>query len=94
MADRHHHIFLLDQILIILIDKLVRNFGATRIIKPFTRSGKLFKDDFVYTLYRAQNIQIVSNLAGKLASLICQLFALHSGQTLQTQIKNGARLRF
>ena len=31
MANRHDHIFLLDQIFIILIAKLVSDFGAARV---------------------------------------------------------------
>ena len=94
MADRHDHVFLLDQVFIILVEHLVGNFGTPVIGKPLTGRRKLFENHLVNPRLRAQNLQIIGNAAGKLAGLLGQLLALHAGQTLKTKVENGAGLRF
>ena len=94
MADRHYHVFLLDQIFIILIGQLIRNFRPARIVKTLTGGGKFGQHNLIDSRCRSENIQIVSNLFSQLLCFLGQLITFHAGQTLQAQIKDCAGLGF
>ena len=83
MTDSDDHVFLLDQILIVLIAKLVGNFGAARIGKTLAGGGKLFKHNLIHPGHRTQNIKIIPNTPSQFLCFVGELAAFHSGQTLQ-----------
>ena len=94
MADGDDHIFLLDQVFIILITQLIGDFGAARIGKPFPCGGQFFENHLVNAGHGSQNIKIIGNTFGKFFGLVGELAAFHSGEPLQSQFKNGACLGF
>ena len=94
MADGDDHVFLLDQVFIILIDKLIRDLGTAVIGQSFTGSGQFLQHHIIHARRGSEDIEIIGDLVGKLAGFLGKLLPLHAGQALQSQFKDGTRLCF
>ena len=92
MADRNDHVFLLDQVFVILIEHLVGDLGAPVVGQALARGCEFLENDLVNARLRSEDFEIIRNPASKLASFLGQLLALHPGQALQPQIEDRAGL--
>ncbi len=92
MADRHHHVFLRDQVFVILINGMITDFSAAGIPHGFTRCPQFLKDHFDQALAIRQDQQVITDGGGQILGFIGQFFAFHPGQALQPQLKDGLGL--
>ena len=94
MADGDDHVLALDQVFVVLVDKLVRNLRSAVVSQTSPCRFQLFENDLVDPLGRTEYGKIVGNLFSQLACLVCQLLALHTRQALKPEFENGTGLGF
>ncbi len=93
MAHRHHHIFLRYQRFIVDFTIIFDKFRTARRRKFFAHRRQFFLNNRHHAGAAAQNVQQIRDLFAQFLQLIADFIAPHSGQALQTQLQNGARLR-
>jgi hypothetical protein len=94
MGDRHHHVLALDQVLGLELAFLLDDLGAPRGGEVGLDLGELVLDDALHAGARAQDRQVVLDLAAELFELRADLVAPERGEALQAQVEDGAGLLF
>ena len=92
MRDGHHHVLAVDEIFFLHLAFLIEDDGAPRCSKLLAHGSKLVLHDALNARARAQDVEIVGDLLGKLVELGLDLVAAKRGQALQAQVEDRFRL--
>ena len=92
MADGDDHVLALDQVLVLEIGVRIEDLGSPRRRVRGADLGQLGTDDPHDAGARAQDVEIVGDLSGKLGQLLADLVATERREALQAKVENGARL--
>ncbi len=92
MRDRHHHVFALDQVLVLDLAFLLDDDGLARGRELRLHIRKFGLDDGLDAGARTQDIEVVGDFHRQLVELFGDFLAPERGQPLQSQIENGLGL--
>jgi len=93
LAHRHDHVLALDQVLLVGVDLVVGENRAALVRKAVPHALELLPDHGEQLLARAQDFQIAADALRHLLQLLCDLLPFESGQPVQAQVQDRARLR-
>ena len=88
VRDGHDHVLALDQVLVFHLAFLIEDHGAARRGEVALDGGELVLDDRLDARARAQDVEIIGDLAGELVELGLDLVAAERGEPLQPQIED------
>ena len=92
VAHGHHHVFALDQVLVLDFALVLDDLGAARRGELVADGGELILDDAEHPGARAQDLEVVLDLLGELLQLFGDFVTAQCSEALQAQVENGAGL--
>ena len=93
MRDGDDHVLALDQVLVVDVGFPIDDLGPARRREGVAHFDEFVLDDRHDPRARAQDLEIVRDLAGELLQLVADLVAAERRKALQAQVENGAGLR-
>ena len=94
MGYSNNHIFLGNHVFYREVSFLRHNLRASGVSVDLSDFKQFLPDDLHLLLGTAENKPQLFNESKYLGVLYIDLFALHTGKTLQTHLKNSLRLEF
>ena len=92
LGDGDDHVLALDQVLVVEVGVPLDDLGAARHGEELADLAQLVGDDRHDPRPRAQDVEVVGDLAGELLELVGDLLDAERGQPLQPQVEDGAGL--